>query len=168
MAWAYQGGWENVTKVYSESSLLWGTIPGSIGETSKVLILAGTIFLIVTKVASWRIMIGMVIGAIVSTWMLNAIGSTPFMTVTWSQHFLMGSFFFAMAFMATDPVTASTTNIGKWIYGILIGFIGIIIRVMNPACPEGCMLAILFLNTFAPTIDHFVLNSHINKRLSRA
>ncbi|MFZ1525003.1 MAG: RnfABCDGE type electron transport complex subunit D, partial [Saprospiraceae bacterium] len=94
--------------------------------------------------------------------------STPFMTVTWTQHLMMGSFLFAMAFMATDPVTAATTNTGKWIYGILIGFIGLIIRVMNPAYPEGWMLAILFLNTFAPTIDYFVLESNIKKRMSRA
>jgi len=90
------------------------------------------------------------------------------MTVTWTQHLMMGSFLFAMAFMATDPVTASSTDKGKWVYGILIGFIGIIIRVMNPAYPEGWMLAILLLNTFAPTIDYFVIESNIKKRLSRA
>ncbi|MCB9309525.1 MAG: NADH:ubiquinone reductase (Na(+)-transporting) subunit B [Lewinellaceae bacterium] len=167
LALAYNGGWEKVTSVFSEHNLLWGAIPGSIGETSKVLILIGALFLVVTKVASWRIMLGMILGAIGTTFLLNAIGTTPFMTVTWHQHFLMGSFLFAMAFMATDPVTAASTNKGKWIYGILIGFLGMIIRVMNPAYPEGWMLAILLMNTFAPTIDYFVIDSNIKKRLSR-
>jgi Na+-transporting NADH:ubiquinone oxidoreductase subunit B len=168
LALAYEGGWEKVTTVFSESQMLWGAIPGSIGETNKIFIVLGALILIVTRVASWRIMAGMVVGLIGTTWMLNALGSTPFMTVTWTQHLMMGSFLFSMAFMATDPVTASSTNTGKWIYGILIGFIGILIRVMNPAYPEGWMLAILFLNTFAPTIDYFVIESNIKKRLSRA
>jgi Na+-transporting NADH:ubiquinone oxidoreductase subunit B len=168
LALAYEGGWERVTAKFSESQMIWGAIPGSIGETSKVLIVIGAFILLVTKVASWRIMAGMLVGLIGTSWLLNALGSTPFMNVTWTQHLMMGSFLFAMAFMATDPVTASTTNTGKWIYGILIGFIGLIIRVMNPAYPEGWMLAILFLNTFAPTIDYFVLESNIKKRLSRA
>jgi Na+-transporting NADH:ubiquinone oxidoreductase subunit B len=168
LALAYEGGWEKVTATFSENQMIWGAIPGSIGETSKVLIVLGALILIFTRVASWRIMAGMVVGLIGTTWILNALGSTPFMTVTWTQHLMMGSFLFAMAFMATDPVTASTTNTGKWIYGILIGFIGLIIRVMNPAYPEGWMLAILFLNTFAPTIDYFVIESNIKKRLSRA
>jgi len=90
------------------------------------------------------------------------------MTVPWYYHLWMGSFFFAIAFMATDPVTAATTNTGKWIYGFLIGFIGIIIRILNPAYPEGWMLAILFLNTFAALIDHFVLNANISRRLKSA
>lgn len=160
---AYEGGWEKVTATFSESQMIWGAIPGSIGETNKVLIVIGALILLVTKVASWRIMAGMMVGLIGTSWLLNALGSTPFMTVTWTQHLMMGSFLFAMAFMATDPVTAATTNTGKWIYGILIGFIGLIIRVMNPAYPEGWMLAILFLNTFAPTIDYFVLESNIKK-----
>ncbi len=168
LALAYQGGWEKVTTVYSEGQMIWGSIPGSIGETNKIFIVLGALILIGTKVASWRIMVGMVVGLIGTTWLLNALGTTPFMTVTWTQHMMMGSFLFAMAFMATDPVTAASTNTGKWIYGILIGFIGILIRVMNPAYPEGWMLAILFLNTFAPTIDYFVIDSNIKKRLSRA
>lgn len=168
LALAYEGGWEKVTTVFSESQMIWGAIPGSIGETNKIFIVLGAIILILTKVASWRIMVGMVVGVIGTTWILNALGSTPFMTVTWTQHLMMGSFLFSMAFMATDPVTASSTNTGKWIYGVLIGFIGILIRVMNPAYPEGWMLAILFLNTFAPTIDYFVIESNIKKRLSRA
>lgn len=168
LALAYEGGWEKVTAAFSESQMIWGAIPGSIGETSKVFIVIGALILIFSKVASWRIMAGMMVGLITTSWLLNALGSTPFMQVTWTQHLMMGSFLFAMAFMATDPVTASSTNTGKWIYGFLIGMIGLIIRVMNPAYPEGWMLAILFLNTFAPTIDYFVLESNIKKRLSRA
>jgi Na+-transporting NADH:ubiquinone oxidoreductase subunit B len=168
LALAYEGGWEKVTGVFSEGQMIWGAIPGAIGETNKVFIVLGALLLVLTRVASWRIMAGMLAGLIGTTWLLNALGSTPFMTVTWTQHLMMGSFLFAMAFMATDPVTSCTTDKGKWIYGILIGFIGILIRVMNPAYPEGWMLAILLLNTFAPTIDYFVIESNIKKRLSRA
>lgn len=168
LALAYQGGWEKVTEVYSASQIFWGNIPGSIGETMKPFIILGALFLVVTNVASWRIMLSMLIGAIVMTLILNLWGATPFMTVTWPQQLMMGSFLFAMAFMATDPVTACSTNTGKWIYGFLIGFIGMIVRVMNPAYPEGWMLAIIFINTFSPTIDHFVLESNIKKRLKSA
>ena len=165
---AYQGGWDAVTHVYSEAQMWWGTIPGSIGETSKPLIIIGALFLIATGIASWRIMVSMVFGAAIMSLLLNAWDATPFMSVPWYYHFYMGSFFFAMAFMATDPVTAASTNRGKWIYGFLIGFIGIIIRVLNPAYPEGWMLAILLLNTFAPLIDHYVIQGNISKRLKRA
>ena len=168
LALAYQGGWEGATAVYTPSQMWWGTIPGSIGESSKPLILIGALFLLVTKIASWRIMLSMLIGGIVGALTLNAWGATPFMEVPWYYQFFMGSFFFAMAFMATDPVTAASTNTGKWWYGFLIGFIGMIIRVLNPAYPEGWMLAILFMNTFAPLIDHYVLQSNISKRLKRA
>lgn len=168
LALAYQGGWSAVTEVYSAKQMFWGAIPGSIGETSKPFIVLGALMLIFTKVASWRIMLSMVIGAVVGTFILNAWGATPFMEVTWQQHFIMGSFLFAMAFMATDPVTASSTNKGKWIYGFSIGIVGIIIRVLNPAYPEGWMLAILFVNTFSPLIDHFVLEGNIKKRLQSA
>ncbi len=165
---AFQGGWENVAATYTESQMWWGTIPGSIGETSKPLILLGALFLILTGVASWRIMVGMVLGGVTMTLLLNAWGATPFMNVPWYFQFYMGSFFFAMAFMATDPVTASSTNIGKWIYGFLIGFIGMIVRVLNPAYPEGWMLAILFMNVFAPLIDHYVLQSNMKRRAKLA
>ncbi|MDC1308494.1 NADH:ubiquinone reductase (Na(+)-transporting) subunit B [Saprospiraceae bacterium] len=168
LALAYQGGWEGATAVYTPSQMWWGTIPGSIGESSKPLILIGALFLLVTRIASWRIMLSMLIGGIVGALTLNAWGATPFMEVPWYYQFFMGSFFFAMAFMATDPVTAASTNTGKWWYGFLIGFIGMIIRVLNPAYPEGWMLAILFMNTFAPLIDHYVLQSNISKRLKRA
>lgn len=165
---AYQGGWEAVTAQYSTSDMFWGTIPGSIGETSKPLILLGAAFLLITRIASWRIMLSMLLSAVLTAMLLNVWGASPMMTVPWMNQFLMGSFFFAMAFMATDPVTASGTNRGKWIYGILIGFIGMIIRVINPAYPEGWMLAILFANTFAPLIDHYILEANISKRLKRA
>lgn len=165
---AYQGGWEAVTAVYSPAEMWWGTIPGSIGESSKPLIILGALFLIVTRIASWRIMVSMLIGAVSMSMLLNAWGATPFMEVPWFYQFYMGSFFFAMAFMATDPVTAASTNSGKWAYGFLIGFIGMIVRVLNPAYPEGWMLAIIFMNTFAPLLDRLVLNSHISKRLKSA
>ena len=168
LALAYQGGWEKVTQNFSSTQMFWGAIPGSIGETAKPLIIFGAIFLAVTKVASWRIMLSMFGGLVFGTIILNAWGATPFMSITWDQHLLMGSFLFAMAFMATDPVTASNTNTGKWIYGFLIGFTGILIRVINPAYPEGWMLAILFVNTFSPTIDHYVVEANIKKRLSNA
>lgn len=165
---AYQGGWENVTRVYSESQMWWGAIPGSIGETSKPLILAGAGILIATGIASWRIMLSMFVGAAVMAMLLNAWDATPFMSVPWYYQFWMGSFFFAMAFMATDPVTAASTNRGKIIYGFLIGFVGMIIRVLNPAYPEGWMLAILFMNVFAPLIDHYVLDANMTRRMNRA
>ena len=168
MSLAYQGGWEAVTQVYSEGQMLWGAIPGSVGETSKPLIIIGALMLIGIGIASWRIMAGMLVGVCLTGMLLNAWGATPFMEVPWYFHLYMGSFFFAMAFMATDPVTAASTPRGKWIYGILIGVIGLIIRVMNPAYPEGWMLAILLLNTFAPLIDHYVLEANMTKRLKRA
>ncbi len=167
LALAYQGGWERVTEVYSASQMWWGTIPGSIGETSKPFILIGAAFLLITGIASWRIMLSMVVGAALMGMILNGWDATPFMNVPWYYQFYMGSFFFAMAFMATDPVTAASTNRGKIAYGFLIGFIGMIIRVLNPAYPEGWMLAIIFLNTFAPLLDRLVLDSHMSKRLAR-
>ena len=168
LALAYQGGWENVTETYTKAQMFWGGIPGSIGETSKPFVIFGAIFLLITGIASWRIMASMLVGAISMALLLNLWGATPFMTVPWYAQFYMGSFFFAAAFMATDPVTASSTNTGKLIYGFLIGFIGMIVRVLNPAYPEGWMLAIIFMNTFSPTIDHFVVQSNMTKRLKRA
>jgi len=168
LALAYAGGWEAVTAKFTPTQMWWGTIPGSIGETSKIFILLGALFLVVTRIASWRIMLSMFIGAAFMAMILNAWDATPFMNVPWYYQFWMGSFFFAMAFMATDPVTATSTNRGKWIYGFLIGFIGMIVRVMNPAYPEGWMLAILFLNTFSALIDHYVIEGNVQKRLKRA
>jgi len=168
LALAKQGGWEAITAQYSASQMWWGAIPGSIGETSKPFIIIGALMLIYLKIASWRIMLGMVFGAALTGIIFNAWGGSPFMTVPWYHHFTIGSLLFAMAFMATDPVTATSTNTGKWIYGFLIGFIGLVIRVLNPAYPEGWMLAILFLNTFAALIDHYVLEANMKRRLQRA
>lgn len=160
-------GWSNVTDVYSPMQMLWGTIPGSVGETSKPLIIIGALMLAVMGIASWRIMLSCLFGAALMTLTLNLWDFDVYMQIPWYYHFYMGSFWFAMAFMATDPVTASGTNTGKWIYGFLIGVLGIIIRVMNPAYPEGWMLAILFMNVFAPLIDHYVLQANMNRRLKR-
>lgn len=176
---AAKGGWEAIqTAGYSLNEMWWGTIPGSIGETNKPLILLGALFLIFTGIASWRIMISAIVGAAVMALILNGLApaeitaDTPgifkFMAIPWYYQFYMGSFFFAMAFMATDPVTASSTTTGKWIYGFMIGFVGMLIRIMNPAYPEGWMLAILFMNVFAPLIDHYVLQANINRRMKRA
>jgi len=153
-----------VTQVYTPSQMFWGLIPGSIGETNKLFIIIGALALIGTGIASWRIMVSMVIGLVVTGLLFNAWGTTPFMQVPWYYHFSMGSFLFAMAFMATDPVTASSTNVGKWIYGFFIGSIGLIVRVLNPAYPEGWMLAILFMNVFAPLIDYMVVQGNISRR----
>jgi Na+-transporting NADH:ubiquinone oxidoreductase subunit B len=168
LALAAKGGWSAVTEHYSTTQMLWGTIPGSIGESSKPLVVIGALMLVGLGIASWRIMLSMVIGCAAMGMIFNAWDVTIFMNVPWYYHFYMGSFFFAMAFMATDPVTAASTNRGKWIYGFLIGAIGLIIRVINPAYPEGWMLAILLLNVFAPLIDHYVIEANIKRRLSRA
>lgn len=162
---AAKGGWDAVLEYYTTAQMMWGDIPGSIGETSKPFIIVGALFLIVTGIASWRIMLSMFLGAVFMALVFNAWGATEFMNVPWQYHFYMGSFFFAMAFMATDPVTAASTDTGKLIYGFLIGLIGMIIRVLNPAYPEGWMLAILLLNVFAPLIDHYVLEANMGKRL---
>ncbi len=171
LALAAKGGWDAVAAQYSTSALFWGGIPGSIGETSKPFIIAGALMLVFTKIASWRVMLSMFIGAALTAMLMNAaVGydTSLFLGVPWQYQFYMGSFFFAMAFMATDPVTAASTNTGKWIYGFFIGMVGMIVRVLNPAYPEGWMLAILFMNVFAPLIDHYVLESNISKRLKRA
>ncbi|NJL75546.1 MAG: NADH:ubiquinone reductase (Na(+)-transporting) subunit B [Saprospiraceae bacterium] len=164
---AYQGGWDKVTDVYTPAQMIWGTIPGSIGETSKIFVIFGLIFLIVTKIADWRIILSFLIGAASMGLILNVWGATPFMQVPWYNHFIMGSLLFAAAFMATDPVTAASTGIGKWVYGFLIGMVGIIIRVLNPAYPEGWMLAILFMNMFSPLIDYYVLQANMTRRAKR-
>ncbi len=160
-------GWENVTQVYAPMDMIWGTIPGSIGETSKPLIILGAIILLVTKIASWRIMLSAIIGAATMGLLFNAWGFDSIMNIPWYNHFIVGSLWFAIVFMATDPVTASNTDTGKWIYGFLIGALGITIRVMNPAYPEGWMLAIIFMNIFVPVIDYYVVQANIKRRLKR-
>ncbi len=157
--------------------MFYGFIPGSIGETSTLLILLGGLFLIFTKIGSWRIMLSSVIGALSMGLIFNGVAdagwiseSSKFfslMNTEFWQHLLIGGMAFGIVYMATDPVTASQTNKGKWIYGFLIGFISILIRVFNPAYPEGVMLAILLMNVFAPTIDHYVLQGNIKRRMKR-
>ena len=164
---AYEGGWERVTEVYTAGQMLWGTIPGSIGESSKVFILFGLLLLLITGIASWRITFSVFGGAAAVAMLLNLWGATPFMEVAWYNQFLMGSLLFAAVYMATDPVTASSTNTGKYIYGAGIGAIGMIIRVANPAYPEGWMLSILFMNAFAPLIDHYVVEGNMKRRARR-
>ncbi|MGA1583326.1 MAG: NADH:ubiquinone reductase (Na(+)-transporting) subunit B [Saprospiraceae bacterium] len=172
LALAAKGGWTAVTEVYSANQILWGAIPGSIGETSKPLILAGIALLILSGIASWRIMLSFALGAALTALLMNLLTNGTvgydFLQVPWYFQFYMGSLLFALAFMATDPVTASGTNTGKWIYGFFIGSIGMIVRVMNPAYPEGWMLAILFMNVFAPLIDYYVLKANMNRRAKRA
>ncbi|WP_370476957.1 NADH:ubiquinone reductase (Na(+)-transporting) subunit B [Tamlana flava] len=162
---------------YSTADMFLGFIPGSVGETSALLILLGGLFLIFTKIGSWRIMLSSVVGAIVMGLIFNQVvdagivsESSKFfglMSAPFWEHLIIGGFAFGTVFMATDPVTASQTNKGKWIYGFLVGFISIMIRVFNPAYPEGVMLAILLMNVFAPTIDHYVVQANVKKRMKR-
>jgi Na+-transporting NADH:ubiquinone oxidoreductase subunit B len=168
---------QNSDVMYSLQDMFFGFIPGSVGETSKLLIIIGALFLIFTKVGSWRIILSTLIGALVMGLIFNGVvdagwiqeGSKFFglMSVPFWQHLIIGSILFGAVYMATDPVSAAQTNKGKWIYGFLIGFISILIRVFNPAYPEGVFLAILLMNVFAPTIDHYVIQGNINKRKKR-
>ncbi|ABV88418.1 NADH:ubiquinone reductase (Na(+)-transporting) subunit B [Shewanella pealeana] len=146
-----------------------GFIPGSVGEVSTLAILIGGAVIIYTRIASWRIVGGVMIGMIAVSYLLNFIGSdtNPMFAMPWYWHLVLGGFAFGMMFMATDPVSASFTNNAKWAYGILIGAMAIFIRVINPAFPEGMMLAILFANLFAPLFDHFVVQSNIKRRIAR-
>ena len=152
---------------YSTMDMFLGFIPGSIGETSVLAILIGAFILIATGVGSWKIMVSGVIGAALTALMCNAVGLTALMNFDWMNHLVVGGFAFGIVFMATDPVSAAQTDKGKIIYGLLIGFFSILIRVFNPAYPEGVMLAILLMNTLAPTIDYFVVNGNIAKRKKR-
>lgn len=145
-----------------------GTIPGSVGETSTIAILIGALILLVTGIASWKIMVSVFGGGLVMGLLLNAISANTFMEIPFYYHFVMGGFAFGAVFMATDPVTGAQTEKGKWIYGFLIGLLSILFRVLNPAYPEGVMLAILLMNMFAPLIDHFIVQSNIKRRLRRA
>ncbi|MEO2280665.1 NADH:ubiquinone reductase (Na(+)-transporting) subunit B [Pseudoalteromonas pernae] len=147
----------------------YGFIQGSVGETSTLAIAIGGLFLIYVRIASWRIVLGTFLGMVVTAMLLNFIGSetNPAFNMPWYWHLVLGGFAFGMFFMATDPVSASFTDKGKWAYGALIGFMVVMIRVVNPAYPEGMMLAILFANLFAPLFDHFVAQSNIKRRLAR-
>lgn len=169
---------QNQEVVYSTWDKFMGFIPGSVGETSTLLILLGAAFLIFTKIGSWRIIVSTFIGAaamgLIFNWVVSAdiiTESSKFyglMSAPFWEHLIIGGLAFGAVYMATDPVTASQTNKGKWIYGFLIGFISIMIRVFNPAYPEGVFLAILLMNVFAPTIDHYVVQGNVKRRLKRA
>ncbi len=167
---AAQGG----TTAINEAGITWsqafiGTIQGSMGEVSALLCLLGGAFLMITGIASWRIVGGVFAGMVVTTLLMNALApeGQPVYGVPWYWHLVLGGFAFGMVFMATDPVSAAMTQTGMWVYGALIGFIAVLIRVVNPAFPEGVMLAILFGNVFAPLIDHFVVQSNIRYRRRR-
>lgn len=144
-----------------------GVIPGSVGETSVIAILLGAALLLLAGLASWRIMLGVVLGGGLMGLLFNAIGANAYMQLPFYYHYLMGGFMFGAVFMATDPVTAAQTNRGKWIYGLLIGAFAVMLRVLNPAYPEGMMLAILLMNCFAPLIDHCVVAGNIKRRRNR-
>jgi len=168
---------QNQEVMYSTFDKFMGFIPGSVGETSTFLILIGAAILIFTKIGSWRIILSAFIGAAVMGLIFNQVVAADIITesskfyglmnTVWWEHLTIGGLAFGAVFMATDPVTGSQTNKGKWIYGFLIGFISIMIRVFNPAYPEGVFLAILLMNVFAPTIDHYVVQGNVKKRLNR-
>jgi len=168
---------QNQEVIYSNWDKFAGFIPGSVGETSTLLILLGAAILVFTKIGSWRIILSTFIGAAVMGMIFNQIVAAEIITesskfyglmnTVWYEHLMICGLAFGAVFMATDPVTGSQTNKGKWIYGFLIGFISIMIRVFNPAYPEGVFLAILLMNVFAPTIDHYVVQGNVKKRLNR-
>lgn len=146
-----------------------GFIPGSMGETSALACLIGAAILVLSGIGSWRIMLGVVVGTIFASSVLNGVGSAtnPFFDVPFWWHFVLGGWAFGTVFMATDPVSAAHTNTGRWIYGVFIGMFAILIRVVNPAYPEGIMLAILLMNVFASTIDHYVVRANVRRRRAR-
>ena len=152
---------------YSFFEMFQGSIPGSIAETSAFFVLIGAFILIATGVGSWRIMLGGIFGAALVGLLFNLWGANALMSFSWVNQLVVGGFAFGLVFMATDPVSGAQTNKGKWIYGFLIGVFCILIRVFNPAYPEGVMLAILLMNVFAPTIDHYVIQGNISKRKKR-
>ena len=152
---------------YSMFEMFQGAIPGSIAETSTLWVAVGALILIVTGIGSWRIITGGILGAAVMGLLFNLWGANALMSFSWMNHLIVGGFAFGIVFMATDPVSGAQTNKGKWIYGVLVGILCIMIRVFNPAYPEGVMLAILLMNVFAPTIDHYVVNGNIKKRKKR-
>ena len=146
-----------------------GTIQGCLGETSTIACLIGLAFLLITKIANWRLVVGCLAGMIGFSFLLNAIGSdtNPMFALPWYWHLVIGGYAFGLVFMVTEPVSASHTNMGRYIYGALIGIMVVLIRVLNPAFPEGMMLAILFGNVFAPLIDYFVVQANIKRRKLR-
>ncbi len=167
LAQAAAGGLDAITVAWNDAFI--GFIPGSMGETSTLLCLVGASYLILTGIGSWRIMLSMLIGMALMSLTFNMIGSdsNPLFGLTPAWHLVLGGFAFACVFMATDPVSAAMTNTGRYIYGFLIGVLGVLIRVVNPAYPEGWMLAILFMNACAPLIDYFVVDKNIKRRMAR-
>ncbi len=151
----------------SVMDMLIGTIPGSTCETSVIAILLGALVLLVSGIASWRIMLAVMLGGGAMGLLFNCIGANAYMELPFYYHYLMGGFMFGAVFMATDPVTSAQTNAGKWIYGVLIGLFAVLLRVVNPAYPEGMMLSILLMNSFAPLIDHCVVARNIKRREHR-
>ena len=148
--------------------MVWGFIPGSVGETSVIAIALGALLLLYTGIASWKTMLSVFAGGILMALVYNTWGPDNAMAqMPWYEHICLGGFCFGAVFMATDPVTSARTEVGKWIYGFLIGIMAITIRVMNPGYPEGMMLAILLMNCFAPLIDYCVVQRNVNKRLNR-
>jgi len=167
---AAQGGLEAVQAAgYNWFQTFMGFMPGSIGETSTVAILIGAAFLLYTRIASYRIMAGVLGGMIATSLLFNVIGSdsNPMFAMPFYWHLTLGGFAFGMVYMATDPVSAAMTNTGRWIFGALIGIMVVLVRVVNPAFPEGMMLSILFANMFAPVIDYFVVQANIKRRMKR-
>ena len=166
---AAQQGMDVLQQQMTWMDAFFGNMHGSIGETSTLAIFIGGALLLINRIASWRIMAGVMIGMIALSSLFNLIGSdtNPMFNVPWYWHLVMGGFAFGMVFMATDPVSASMTDTGKLWFGGLIGVMVVLIRVVNPAFPEGMMLAILFANLFAPLIDHFVVEANIKRRVAR-
>jgi len=156
-----------ISRLPSFPDMFLGFIPGSIGETSTLAILLGAALLLITGIASWRIMLSVFAGRAFMGIVCNLTGFNPYMELPFWYHFVMGGFAFGAVFMTTDPVSASQTNTGKFIYGFLVGVMAVLIRVFNPAYPEGMMLAILFMNTMAPLVDHYVVEANIKRRLRR-
>jgi Na+-transporting NADH:ubiquinone oxidoreductase subunit B len=148
--------------------LFLGAIPGSVGETSSLACLIGAAILLITGIGSWRVMVSVLLGGLTMGLIFNLLALNAFMEIPYYYHVVMGGFMFGLVYMATDPVTAAQTNTGKYIYGLFIGLLAVLIRVINPAYPEGMMLAILLMNVFAPLIDHYVIQANIKRRLNRA
>lgn len=163
---SFGAGWAD--SIYSFSNMFFGFMPGSIGETSTLMCLIGAAILIFTGAGSWKVIVSVFGGALAMGLVMNLIGGNSFMEMPAHYHLVIGGLAFGAVFMATDPVTATHTEAGKWIYGILIGVFTVLIRVFNPAYPEGIMLAILLMNVFAPLIDYFVVSANKKRRLQRA
>jgi Na+-transporting NADH:ubiquinone oxidoreductase subunit B len=163
---SFGAGWAE--GIYSFTNLFTGIMPGSIGETSTLMCLIGAFILWATGAGSWKIMVSVFAGAWAMGLLLNGLAVNPYMEMPAHYHLVIGGLAFGAVFMATDPVTAAQTETGKWVYGFMIGLFTVLIRVFNPAYPEGIMLAILLMNVFAPLIDYFVVSANKTRRLKRA